>query len=209
MAREHARILLSVWEDDDFLALRALDQWTYFALLSHRDLSWCGVSPLLPQRYAALATDMTASKASTSLRNLERARFVVVDHDTAEIAARTFVRHDGIMKKPNVLIAAIKAFNKVHSQPIRDALQQEFARAYAEGFPRGFGEQFRKSFGRSFPQQLPEPFGELFGEQSAELFANSPSPFPLPPKDPHSTLHGIDELVARATATHAMPGDDQ
>lgn len=181
MAREHARILLSVWEDDDFLALRSTDQWAYFALLSHRDLSWCGVSPLLPQRYANLASDMTAGKANAALRNLEQARFVVADHDTAEIAARTFVRHDGIMKKPNVLIAALKAFEKVHSPQIRESLRCEFARAYTEGFPEGFGEPFGRAFGRSFPEGLPEPFGELFGEQVPELFANSPSPFPLPP----------------------------
>ena len=192
MAREHARILLSIWDDPDFLALRHVDQWTYFAMLSHRDLSWCGVAPLLPQRYATLAADLTATKVRAALDRLTRARFVVMDDNTAEIAARTFVRHDGIMKQPNVIIAALKAWDKVHSEAIREAIRQEFARAYAEGFPEGFPEGFHKSFGRAFP----DGFGDLF--------ANSPSPFPLP------HLSQVQVANARAALTAAQnvePGE--
>lgn len=179
MAREHARILLSIWDDPDFVALKSIDQWTYFAMLSHRDLSWCGVAPLLPQRYAALARDLTPAKVRGALDRLTDARFVVLDDDTAEIAARSFVRHDGIMKQPNVILAALKAWSRVHSEPIKEVIRQEFARAYAEGFPEGFPEGFVKAFRRAYP----DGFGELF--------ANSLSPFPSP--------HISQRQVANAT----------
>lgn len=61
MAREHARIYLSAWDDDDFLALSQVEQWAYWALLSSPDLSWCGVAPLLPQRLAKLSRDGNAA----------------------------------------------------------------------------------------------------------------------------------------------------
>lgn len=169
MAREHARIFVSIWEDADFLALGMAEQWTYMALLSSPDLSWCGVLPLLPQRLGRLSRDGSPAKAAKALAGLGAARFVLVDEGTAEVCIRTYVRHDGVMKQPNVVCAAIKAWAKVHSDPIREAIREEFAKAYAEGFPEGFGEGFAKAFGRSFPEGFPEGF------------ANSPSPFPLPP----------------------------
>ena len=198
MAREHARILLSIWDNQDFTALNSTDQWAYFALLSGRDLSWCGVAPLLPQRFAALAKDMTAPKARAALANLERARFIVADHDTAEIAARTFVRHDGIMKRPNIIIAAMHALTRVNSTTIRTAVREQFDKSATELFPEGFPESFGKQFARSFPKGLPEQFRELFPES----FANSLSPIPLT----NSSRHGIVKNSTREDATNAMPG---
>lgn len=193
MARDHARIFLSIWDNHDFTALKTADQWTYFALISHRDLSWCGVAPLLPQRLAMLAADGSASRVQKSIATLERARFVVVDRATAEVAARTFVRHDGIMKQPNVLCASIKAWSKVHSEAIREALRDEFARAYGESFPEGFGEGFGKAFTRSFPEGFPEGF------------ANSPSPFPLPPLSDGQVAWQSLGKQREEPATDAMP----
>lgn len=170
MAREHARIFVSIWEEGgDFPDLTMAEQWAYFALLSSRDLSWCGVAPLIPQRLARLSKDGTPAKATKAIHGLARHGYVLMDLDTAEVAVRTFVRHDGVMKQPNVLCAAIKAWGKVHSEAIRDGLRAEFGRAYVEGFPEGFPEGFGKAFARSFPKGFPEGF------------ANSPSPFPLPP----------------------------
>jgi hypothetical protein len=40
MARDHARIYLSIWESTDFTGLTISEQWTYFALISSPDLSW-------------------------------------------------------------------------------------------------------------------------------------------------------------------------
>ena len=172
MARGHARVFVSIWDDDDFVALPVSEQWLFFALLSSPDISWCGVLPLIPSRIARLADGLTPAKVRRSLDRLAADRFVIVDDDTAEVLVRSFVRHDGIMRQPNVLCAAIMAWGKVHSDPIREAIKGEFARAYGEGFPEGFPEGFGKAFGRSFRGGFPEGF------------ANSPSPFPLPPLKP-------------------------
>lgn len=189
MARDHARIYLSIWDNGDFLALSQGEQLAYFALMSSPDLSWCGVTPLLPSRLARLSRDGSNAKAARALAGLEAARFVLIDRDTDEVAVRTFVRHDGVMKQPNVLCAAIKAWGKVHSPMIREGIREEFGRAYREGFPEGFGEGFAKAFARSFREGFPEGF------------ANSPSPFPLPPSITGLQQASIVEFPTRATPT--------
>lgn len=197
MARDHARIYVRIQDDTDWLSLTMAEQWAYHALLISRDLSWCGVAPLLPQRVSALAKDATSPKVLRALAGLEAKRFVLLDHDTAEIAVRTFVRHDGVMKQPNVLCAAIKAWGKVHSEPIREAIRDEFRRAYVEGFPEGFGEGFTRAFAKSFADGFPEGF------------ANSPSPFPLPPSSSgNDCIASLSSYRARP-ATDAMRGAAQ
>lgn len=179
MARNHARIYLSVWSDPDFLGLSVAEQHAYWTLLVSPDLSYAGVAPLLPQRFATIARDATPAKFSRALTGLERAGLVVLDAQTGEVACRSYVRYDGIIQQPNVLCGAIKAWGKIHSERIRDVIREEFERAFNEGFPEGFPEGFGKAFARSFPEGFPEGFGEAF--------ANSPSPFPLPPSK-HASL---------------------
>lgn len=195
MAREHARIFLSIWDDADFLALTVAEQQAYFALVSSPDLSWCGVLPLLPSRLARLSADGTNAKTSKALAGLESRRFIIIDRETDEMAVRTFVRHDGVMKQPNVLCAAIKAWGKVHSATIREAIREELGKAYAEGFPEGFGEGFAKAFGRSFRDGFPEGF------------ANSPSPFPPPPSFPLVTTSSKPHLSNARVAEIGFGGD--
>lgn len=193
MARDHARLYLSVWDSDDFTNLTMAEQWTYWALLSSPDLSWCGVAPLLPQRLARLSRDGQAAKISRALAGLAAKSYVLIDQDTAEVAVRTYVRHDGVMKQPNVLCASIKAWGKVHSEPIREAIRKEFGKGYVEGFPEGFPEGFGKAFERAFAKGFPEGF------------ANSPSPFPLPPSCVGAEAWQSLRKQPAKTATDAMP----
>jgi hypothetical protein len=132
MARSHARLLVTIWDDPDWRRLTTLQQLVYLSVLSSRDLSWCGVAPMLPQRLAHLAVDLTERKTRGALDDLHAARFLVNDHSTAEIAVRSYVRHDDLIKQPNVVKAMIKDFAKVHSQAIRDAIVVELARHYRE-----------------------------------------------------------------------------
>lgn len=137
MARKHARLLLSIWDDADFTALAPTEQSVYFGIISSRDLSWCGVAPLLPQRLVRNAAGLTERKIASALDRLCKDRFVVIDRDTAELAVRTFVRHDEIMRQPNVVKAMATALDRVHSDRLRDVILDEVARDYVEnpGYP--------------------------------------------------------------------------
>lgn len=140
MARKFARVLVSVWDDPDFVSLRTAEQHAYFAILSSRDISWCGVTPLLPQRFAPISADMTARKFTNALESLQAKRFVELDEGTAEILARSFVRHDDILRQPNVTKAMGRAFGLVRSESLQRTIIGELARAYrddpeAKGWP--------------------------------------------------------------------------
>lgn len=130
MARNFARIYTRIWHDRDFRSLKVDAQHAYFAILSSPDLSHVGLADYFPQRVGGLASDGTKRRATAALAQLEEARFIVVDESTAEMCVRSLVRHDGVMDRVNMGKAAARAFGKVLSLDIRDALIDEFARLY-------------------------------------------------------------------------------
>jgi hypothetical protein len=151
MARDHARIQTSRQRDRDWRDLTVDAQWTYDQVLSSEGLSYVGVIDYFPGRIAALAKGMTGKRVETAVKALEEARFVVVDRDTSELCARTFVRHDGVLARVNMGKAMGRALAKVVSLDIRAAILDELARCYqadheASGWT-GFAELFPDDFG--------------------------------------------------------------
>lgn len=128
MARDHSRIKLSIWDDDDFLNLRSSEQHAYFILKSHKGLSRCGVVTYIPSHFEHLARDLSATKFTTAIKGLRAARFVVVDDRTQELLVRSYVRHDGVFDRENMGKAVGTAFNAVVSQRIQQAVGDEMAR---------------------------------------------------------------------------------
>lgn len=137
MARDHARILTAIWRDDDFLALDPAAQHAYLTIVSQQRLSYCGVMDYIPSRLATLARTNTEAKMRAAVRSLEKARFVVVDTQTHELLARSYVRHDGVMDRTNMGKAVARAFQAVVSRKIRDAILTELGRLYAEDLKAG------------------------------------------------------------------------
>lgn len=132
MARNHARIFTRIWQDPDFRALTVDAQHAYLATVSSPALSYVGVMDYIPQRLAGLAVGHTLRRATAALTLLDQKRFIVVDHDTAEMCVRSLVRHDRILERVNMGKATARAFGKVMSLPIREALIEELGRVYAE-----------------------------------------------------------------------------
>lgn len=158
MARRHARLLVRIWDDQDWLALTSSQQVTYLALCSSVDLSWCGVAPLLPQRLARISSDMTESKARANLAALEDTRFLVVDRNTGELCVRSYVRHDGLLDQPNVVKAMVKAYDKVHSTTIRRTIVRELQRAREEDPESKGWAVIAKLTGSPLPAEIENPF---------------------------------------------------
>lgn len=132
MARDHARIKLSIWDDDDFLALRAGEQHAYFVLSSHKSLSRCGVMMFIPSHFEHLAADLTPKRLTAAIKGLQAARFVVIDDHTQELLVRSYVRHDGVFDRENMGKAVGTAIQAVISSPLRDAIGDELARLMEE-----------------------------------------------------------------------------
>ena len=132
MAREFVRLLTSIWDDPEWLALTCQQQTVYVAAITSPDLSWCGVVPYIPKRLAMFSTDLTERRVAAAVADLEKPRMFVLDRTTDELLVRSYVRHDGLLKKPNIARAMEKALVRVHSGVIRAAVIAELGRAYAE-----------------------------------------------------------------------------
>jgi hypothetical protein len=123
MARDHARIRLDIWADDDFRALSSGAQWLYLYLVSSPALSFCGVSDWRPARIAAVTLDLTAHDVEMYAAELESTKehdpLIVVDRDSEEVLVRSFMKHDGLMKQPNLTTAMVNAYGGTASSVLR------------------------------------------------------------------------------------------
>ena len=132
MARDHARVKTSIWDDPDFLALRIVEQHAYLMLMSNKGLSRCGVITYIPSRFEDLAADLTPAKFKAATNGLVAARFLVLDKRTQELLLRSYVRHDGVFDRENMGKAVGTAFEATVSRKIRDAIGDELARLMAD-----------------------------------------------------------------------------
>lgn len=131
MARNHARIFTSIWNDDDFLDLSSGAQRVYLLLLSQQNLSHAGLLPLTVTRWANKAKDTTVEQFEGYLEELGMAGFVVIDEHTEELLLRSFMRRDEVYKQPNVMAAAVTDAKAVASPALRRCLAVEVQRIRA------------------------------------------------------------------------------
>ncbi|MBL1100110.1 hypothetical protein [Streptomyces coffeae] len=128
MARGHGRILSSIWEDEDFLALTEQQQRLYLFLISQPNLNHAGLLPLTLRRWTRKAMGLTAAELESHLAALAAARFIVMDEDTEELLIRSFVRNDGVWKQPKVMGAMVSGAMEIESKALRHALVLEMDR---------------------------------------------------------------------------------
>jgi hypothetical protein len=128
MARGHGRILTSIWEDADFLALDQQQQRLYLFLISQPNLNHAGLLDLTLRRWARKAAGLSVAELDKLLTGLEQARFVVVDDDTEELLIRSFVRNDGVWRMPKVMGAMVSGALEISSPKLRLALLAEMDR---------------------------------------------------------------------------------
>ncbi|MEU5976311.1 hypothetical protein [Streptomyces sp. NPDC047315] len=128
MARGHGRILASIWEDSDFLALDEREQRLYLFLISQPNLNHAGLLPLTLRRWSRKARGLTSAELEKCLEALEAARFVVLDDDTEELLIRSFVRNDGVWRMPKVMGAMVSGAFEISSKRLQQALLAEMDR---------------------------------------------------------------------------------
>lgn len=121
--RTEARIKCSIWGDQDYLKLPVEAKLLYQFLLEQDDLSLCGVIPLREVRWEG---PLGIASLPTFLEILAKAQFLVIDYTEGECCVRTFMRHDGVLKSPNIVKGARNALGSVHSAKIRAALAAEY-----------------------------------------------------------------------------------
>ena len=128
MARDHARLRLDIWADEDYTDLPCTSQWLYQRLLTHGELSYCGVTDWRPGRLAASAADLQPHDVEMFAAPLEAGDFLIIDRETEEVLIRSFVKHDGLMDKWNLAAAMAREFTAVASKPLRAVIVGELTR---------------------------------------------------------------------------------
>lgn len=205
MARDHARVSLSVWADDDWRDLSPAAQHLYFVLLTQPSLSYAGVADWRPARLRALASPWRPDGFNRAAVELARQLYIVVDEDTEEVLIRSFVRHDGLMKQRNMAVSMVRAYEAIASKGIRGVFVHELARL-RESDPELAGWvscahllDNRSVDPADYPTGYPgndhdvNPSGDpsvegQSGGQSSPSVDGCPTPTPSPAPTPHSLL---------------------
>lgn len=132
MTREYARVKVKIWADTDFRDLTDPAQSLYFRLLSSPTMNLCGVADWRPKRIAALTRGMTAERVEEAAQELVERGYIVVDEDTEEVLIRSFVRHDGLIKTPNIAASMAKDYAGTASALLRGVIVFELVRMKAD-----------------------------------------------------------------------------
>lgn len=219
MARTHGRIMASIWDDADFLALDEGSQRMFMFLLSQPDLSHAGLIPLRERRWARKAQHMSSGTIRDRLDSLAAKRFVIFDEDTEEVLIRTMVRNDGVYKQPKVMIRLREDAKQIESPLLRSAFREELdrlplqeladqTRAAVEVVVAHLIEDFGDiSAGRYPSERVSDTPGDGTGE-AIEGVVDTPhvraGAFPLPPT-PYPQPPATTLFVSEADATDAPP----
>lgn len=215
MARDHARIRLDIWNDDDWRDLTSSGQWLYMFLLTQPSLTFAGVADWRPAKIAAHTRELVATDVESFATELEEGRFILVDRRSEEVLIRSFVKHDGLMKSPNMATALVKDHGRIGSSILRAVIVDQLhtlrdAKPDLKGWSKpDVGTLLRKrsmTFQEGFdavpgnPSANPSrnPSGKGSGNPSATPFL----PNSLPPRLPSSSSAGTstDQRDAQASA---------
>lgn len=131
VARTYAPLLTSIWSDPDFTTLSSAAQRVYMLAISQPTISYCGVVTFTARRWARLASDSSPADITAAIGELADARFVVVDEDAEELWVRSFVRHNGVLKSPNIAKRMDLDFVGIFSARIRELFLGELGDAPA------------------------------------------------------------------------------
>lgn len=132
MARDHARVNITIWNDPDFRKLPPAAQHLYFMLWTSPALTYAGTHDWRPGRLAKLSEGFTAAHIQAVSDCLSARYFLVIDPDTEEVLIRSWARFDGLMKQPRMAVSLASAYAAVASEIIRGVLVTEVSKIRKE-----------------------------------------------------------------------------
>ncbi|MFX0573127.1 hypothetical protein [Nocardia nepalensis] len=133
MAREFAKLFLSINGDVDFESLTADAQMFYTrVLLAEPTLSYCGIADWRPNRLVSRAIDLTLPRILTAAAELEARRYILVDVATEEVLVRSLIRRDHLLRNPKMAAAVTTAYYAAASRTLRAAIVTEIQRVRRE-----------------------------------------------------------------------------
>jgi len=131
MARDHARINLDLWGDDDWLDLTVDAQALYMMLYTSPGLSFCGAGEWNPAKLAQRAADWTVDRIEVAAAELSERLFLLIDSVTGEYLLRSWIKHDGLWRTPNMAVTVANARGDLGSRALRGVIVFEVSKLRA------------------------------------------------------------------------------
>lgn len=131
MASDHARIHLDIWGDDDWLDLPVDAQMLYFTLYTSPGRTLCGAHEWNPGKLAQRAGDWTVARIEDAGSILSRELFLIIDTDTGECLIRSWIKHDGLWRTPNMAVSVANARANLASRTLRGVIVFEVSKLKA------------------------------------------------------------------------------
>jgi hypothetical protein len=125
MARDHTRVNLGIWGDDDFLDLPVDSQALYWRLWTSADRTYCGTHEWKPGKLTQSAGDWTLERLLAAAAVLSERLFLIIDPVTEECLLRSWIKHDGLWKQPNMAVSMANARASVASKTLRGVIVHE------------------------------------------------------------------------------------
>jgi hypothetical protein len=126
--KDHARINLDIWGNEDWLDLTPAAQHLYFVLWTSPQLSYCGCGDWHPGKIAAKAKGWTVSAVHAAAAEMSRALFLIIDTDTDEFILRSWIKHDGLWRIPNMAVSMANARADLASRVLRAVIVHEVSK---------------------------------------------------------------------------------
>jgi len=125
MARDHTRVNLDIWGDDDFRDLPVDAQNLYWTLWTSPDRTYCGAHEWRPGKLSQCAEDWTIPRLLAAAVILSERLFVLFDDITEECLIRSWIKHDGLWRTPNMAVTMANARAAMGSKMLRGVIVHE------------------------------------------------------------------------------------
>lgn len=125
MARDHTRINLDIWGDEEFRELPVDAQNLYWTLWTSPARTYCGAHEWRPGKLTQSAGDWTVDRLKQAAAVLSERLFLIIDETTEECLLRSWIKHDGLWKVPNMAVSMAMARAAVASKVLRGVIVHE------------------------------------------------------------------------------------
>lgn len=136
MARHFGKMLCTLWDDPDFLALSSDAKVLFSAFFSQPDITPAGILPWTERRWRRWLNG-DAERVSVAFDELTAGRYVIADEDTSEVLVRSFIKTDGRLTNGKLAASVAFAVTQIRSDTIAACVQVE----HPGKFPRGRAKQ--------------------------------------------------------------------
>lgn len=131
MARDHTRVNIDIWGDDEFRELPVDAQALYWMLWTSPDRTYCGAHEWRPGKLTQTAGDWTVPRLLTAGAVLSERLFLIIDEVTEECLIRSWIKHDGLWRMPNMAVTMANARAALASKKLRGVIVHEVKKLVA------------------------------------------------------------------------------